>query len=82
MALDRDYYRTQQPILITFGLESDATLRAWIRGDLLRSESWPSHSVVVQGWDEAYRIVTAMANLKIARQKSYGGCICENWSCW
>jgi len=80
MALDRDYYRTQQPILITFGLESDAPLRAWIRGDLHRSQSWPSHSVIVQGWDEAYRIVTAMANLKIARQKSYGGCICVNWN--
>ena len=64
----------REPIVqIDFAVSGDdAWLRGQIRGAVVTMPR--IQTVIVQGFDEARRVVAAMARLKHALGKPYGGC--------
>lgn len=71
-AEERHWIQNTMPILIEFTTaEDDTWLRAIINGSANRVPQL--QRVVVQGTDEATRVVQALANIKIKRHKMYGG---------
>lgn len=73
-------FRTATPMRVTFNVQSpsDQWLRDLIAGDqvcrLCRQE------VIVQGSDEAHRIMQELAMRKYQKRQPYGGAMCERAS--
>ena len=79
--MHREWMRTKMPVIVTFNVGGDDS---WIRGEI-RGEAHPPERiqrVVIQGTDEADRVVARMANLKVKRGKPFGGAMSELWRGW
>lgn len=67
-----EWIRTKMPVRITFNIDADDQwLRAGIRGDAFVAPT--PQVVIVQGTQEAERVINRMANLKFQRRRPYGG---------
>lgn len=75
MVEDQAWIRHQMPVIIQLAVKSDDR---WIRQAISGSEGVelpPLQLVIVQGTEEAERVVNAMANLKEKRHLQYGGAL-------
>lgn len=79
MPYTHEWIRTRMPVLLTFGIGSDDQwLRLGVRAGGPFAPPTPQ-CVIVQGTDEAGRVVSALSNLKLKRGKPFGGALSEMW---